>query len=193
MPAFPYTTVPGSIKPFMEKIRTVRIPEKASRDWLPSVSFKSSNHRTLLTVLKFIGFINQSGSPTELWRAYRGPSHENVLADAVRNSYSAIFSVHVDPWKLSNSELTDFFNSKSSAAEGTISKMVDTFKALCSLSNFSSANPAPTVNLTTNDSPVSGLTTDKTINLNINIELPVTDDDEVYERILKAIRKILID
>jgi hypothetical protein len=67
---FTYTTVPGKIKPFLEKIRGVGIPPKATAIWLKSLGFKSSNDASLLGILKAIGLVDNSGVPTGIWSKY---------------------------------------------------------------------------------------------------------------------------
>jgi len=59
MPEYAYTTVTGKIKPLLEKIRTVGVPPKVTEAWLKSLGFKSTNDRTLIGVLKFIGVISR--------------------------------------------------------------------------------------------------------------------------------------
>jgi Family of unknown function (DUF5343) len=52
MAEFPYTTVPGKLKPLFKKMREVGVPQKATFQWLKSIGFTSSNDATLLGVLK---------------------------------------------------------------------------------------------------------------------------------------------
>jgi len=184
---YPYTTVPGRIRELLEKMRSVGVPEKASAGWLPLIGFKASNDRTMLGVLKFIGFIGPGGKPSDLWRQYRGPDHENVLANALREAYPSLFQTYESPCSLTANELRDFFSVQTGAAKGTISKMVDTFKALCSMAAFSKSLPVAEIRQT--PSAISG----RSVNVNINIELPVTDDEKVYERIFKALKEHLLD
>jgi len=198
MAVHPYTTVPGRIKNLMEKIRTVGVPERANRNWLMLIGFKSSNDRTMLSILKHIGFLNAGGQPTDSWRAYRGPNHGVILADALRDAYKGIFETFEEPWKLSTNELKDYFAVDTGSAEGTVSKMVDTFKSLCSVAEFkrSAASKPPSLiaeNAGTNGLQIPLSQQGKSVNININVELPITDDDEVYRRIFKALKDYLID
>jgi hypothetical protein len=72
MADYPLTTVTGKIGTLLSKIREVGVPPKATVQWLKSVGFKSSNDSTLLTAIKFIGFIDQSGVPTDAWNFKAG-------------------------------------------------------------------------------------------------------------------------
>jgi hypothetical protein len=84
MGEFTYTTVPGKIKPLLDKLRQVGTPPKATAQWLKTIGFTSSNDSTLLGVLKTIGLIDSSGVPTGRWSNYRGANHKKVLAEAIR-------------------------------------------------------------------------------------------------------------
>ncbi len=201
LPAQPYTTVPGKIRDLMEKIRKVGVPGRIDSDWLSSVGFNASNDRTMITLLKRIRFADHRGHPSEIWEIYRGPDHARVLAEALKGAYEPLFEMFPAPWRLSKTELQDYFRANTKASEGTVSKMVDTFRALCDLADF---RPSGVDHLAEGLAAVSDTSqlsvkpekhhkSDRTINVNINLHLPETDDDKVYERILKAIKEFLLD
>jgi len=194
MASHPYTTVPGRIAEFMEKIRSVGIPERVTRNWLQLIGFKSSNDRTLINVLKYIGFTNERANPTDLWRRYRGSDHALVLADAMRDSYQGIFQTFEAPCRLTTNELKDYFRVETGSAEGTVAKMVDTFKALCQIADFKIAKTKPQQAVTAPESSyVESSSGKRPVSIHIELELPVTDDEEVYARIFRAIKKHLLN
>ena len=153
MTEFQYTTVPGKIEEFLDKIPQIGVPANTTYKWLESVGFKSTNDRTLIRVLKFIGFINDSGSPTELWHKYRGKNRQQILAQGIRQGYSNLFEVYPDAHKRSSEELESFFSTQSTAGKQVISKTVSTFQVLCSLADFKSVVPATTKSLTPTKAP----------------------------------------
>ena len=55
MADYPYTTVPGKISKLFERIKETGVPEKATQKWLKSIRFTSSNDRSLLRILAFVG------------------------------------------------------------------------------------------------------------------------------------------
>lgn len=200
MPDYPYTTVPGRIRGFLETIRSVAVPEKANRIWLPKIGLNSSNDRTMLGVLKYIGFINERGNPTDLWKNYRRANHEEVLGDTIRVAYISLFKVHDNPCACSTKELKDFFRAETESAEGTISKMADTFNALCRMASFRPPNSLESVlpeNLgirmkDVGHARLQSQGTGQNVTINININLPETLDEEVYKRIFKALKEELL-
>lgn len=149
MTDFAYTTVPGKIKPLMEKIRAVGIPSKATVQWLRTVGFTSSNDSSLVGVLKAIGFVDGASVPTSTWSAYRGAKHRSVLGEAIQKGYSELFAVYPDAWKVSNSDLEHVFATSTSAGKQVISKTVASFKALCECADFGTAGVADAQSLHT--------------------------------------------
>jgi len=135
---FTYTTVPGKIKPLLDKLRQVAIPPKASVVWLKSIGFRSSNDASLLGVLKTVGLVDASGVPTALWSSYRGANHQKILGEAIRGGYAELFAVYSDAWQRTNADLEHVFSTSSSAGKQVISKTVGTFKALCECAEFAS-------------------------------------------------------
>jgi len=137
MADFPYTTVPGKIKPVLAKIRDVGVPAKVTMQWLKTVGFTSSNDASLIGVLKYIGFIDGSGVPTAKWSQYRGSTHKTVLGDALRAGYADLFAVYPDANQRTVGELEDVFSTSSSGGKHVISRIVTTFRNLAEHAEFS--------------------------------------------------------
>ncbi|NLI74732.1 MAG: DUF5343 domain-containing protein [Euryarchaeota archaeon] len=134
---YPYTTVNGKIVPLFNKIRESGVPAKVDKKWLESVGFTASNDHTLLRVVRYIGFVDKSGTPTEIWHQYRGTEYAQVLGDAIRKSYAGLFATYAKAHLRTDSDITNFMMASSTASEKTVSRMVDTFRKLCSLAHFS--------------------------------------------------------
>lgn len=133
---FAYTNVTGKIPVLLQKIRTVGVPPKVSTPWLKTIGFTSSNDRTLVGVLRFIGFIDGSDVPTPTWNAYRGANYREVLGEAIRKGYADLFAVYPDAESRSNTELTHVFSTSSSGGAQVIGRLVATFKALVEQADF---------------------------------------------------------
>lgn len=140
MADFAYTTVPGKIKPLLDKLRQVGIPPKATIQWLKTIGFKSSNDATLLGVIKLVGLVDGSGVPTSAWSSYRGTNHKRVLGEAIRVGYAELFAVYPDAWQRNTADVEHVFSTSSSAGKQVIAKTVATFKALCECAEFAPAD-----------------------------------------------------
>ncbi|AIG98681.1 hypothetical protein AFULGI_00019300 [Archaeoglobus fulgidus DSM 8774] len=167
MAEFPYTTVPGKIKPFFQKIQEAGLPSKVTQKWINSIGFTSSNDPSIIPLLKKLGFIDRSGVPTELWARYRDKDlAPKVMAEG--------------------------------KAENTIEKMIQTFKALCELADFESNSEEYPHNEVVPSR--EGLTTlmekqtpkGLTINVNIQLQLPATTDEEVYDKLFRSLKRNLL-
>jgi hypothetical protein len=144
MSTFPYTTVLGKLSTFLKKIRDVGVPDKATYKWLESLGFKSKNDRSMISVIKFIGFANQQGVPTERWSQYRGGKSKKILAEGILEGYSELFATYPDACNRSNQELENFFSTRTSSGKQVIQKTVGTFKSLCDLADFSGEDKVKT-------------------------------------------------
>ena len=93
-----YTTVPGKIQTLLSKIKQVGVPAKVTNAWLKTIGFTSSNDGTLIGILRVVGLIVGSSSPTERWSQFRGAQGKAVLGDGIRLGYSELYAVYPDAW-----------------------------------------------------------------------------------------------
>jgi hypothetical protein len=195
---FPYTTVPGKIADLFTKIKQTGIPPKLNPQWLQSVGFKSSNDRSLLTVLRIVGFAD-SDSPTDLWKQYRGQGGKQVLAQGIREGYAELFSTYPHAHDCSKEDLQNFFSTRSAAGKQAITKTISTFQELCRLADFSaspSEDEAVEKEQDTKPRDVGAREMksprDFAININIQLTLPETTDEKVYEALFLSMKKHLL-
>jgi hypothetical protein len=204
MAQFPYIYNVSKLKALLTKIRQVGVPNKADQKWLATLSFTSSHDRSVLTLLKFIGFLDPAGAPTETWRQYRASESQAVLGAAVKTGYGELFSTFPDAHHRPDAELKSFLKAQSGAGEDAITKTLATFKALCEMSDFdgveSGRTPTKAVpSLEGVDAPEATVELHQaaaapvTININIQLSLPETKDEEVYDHFFAALKRHLVD
>jgi Family of unknown function (DUF5343) len=199
-----YTTVPGKIPDLLKKIRETGVPSKANKAWLDSLGYRSSNDRSLVNVLRQVGFIDATGAPTPAWKKYRGADHKEVLGRAVQLGYADLYLMYPDAHAHTNTDLGHVFSAKTDAGKQAIDKMVSTFKSLAGQADFGSEAatvPTEAVPATATDSGTATNTefartarAGAGLNVNINVELtlPETTDEKVYEAFFRAMRKHLL-
>lgn len=205
MATFTYSTVPGKVGPLLKKVGEVGVPPKASVSWLKSIGYTSSNDPTLLGVLKQVGLIDGNSVPTQRWKDYRGKDGRKALADAIRTGYAELYSTYPDAEARSTGDLEAFFKTHSDAGQQTIDKTVSTFRALVKAADFSvpagaAPGPADTSNpdlpATTIGSPGAAPGPAQmqpvTVNINVQLVLPESTDDEVYRKFFAAMRDHLL-
>ncbi|MFC1538474.1 DUF5343 domain-containing protein [Candidatus Latescibacterota bacterium] len=201
-----YATVPSRIPSLLEKIREVGKPEKATKIWLSAIGFTSDNDRRLISVLKFINFLDGSGVPTDKWKEYRNNNYKKVLAQAIKQGYSSLFETYPNANEKTNEELEGFFRAESNAGAKAINLIRLTFKYLCESADFSSLTdeilPNDKMNDDTQPGPMSNANSAgkgdnhnfnkcPVININIQLTLPETKDVDIYDKLFTSMKKNL--
>lgn len=208
---YPYHVNTANVKKFLEHIQSAGVPPKVTFQYITSVGFKSKNDRAILTVLKFIKFVDNSGVPTKLWQAYRVKSQSaKVLAGALKAAYKTLFDTYPDANRKDNEALRNFFSSHTSVAENTVTLMVRTFKTMADTGNFDSPADLSGAEVDGEESVVdveekggggpevvkrkvvTPTPNGMTVNINIQLQIPATDKADVYDSFFAAMKKHLL-
>jgi hypothetical protein len=198
---FVYSTVPGKIKQLLEKIRGVGVPSKVTVQYLKTIGFTSSNDSSLVSVLKFIGFIDAHNAPTQKWLQYRGSNHKSVLGEALREAYKDLFDVYPDAQSRSRQDLEHVFSTSTSGGKEVISKLVSTFKIMCDEAEFGSPSKSPTGNptkepaqtpATVGEAPArSHRPGNASLHIDIQVHISPESSPEQFEQIFASMAKHL--
>lgn len=203
MADFPYTTNPARIKTLFAKVKSSGVPDKINMKTLEAWGLKSTNDRPLLAILKFVGFVDSSGVPTQYWAAFRSDrSGRTVLAQMLRSAYVSLFQLYPDAHQKDNEALRHFFSTHTTVGANTLDFMVRTFKTLCKSADFQadpvelpspegsqpSAQAAPVIARNLSLQGLPGFT----INVNIQLTLPATDNPAIYESLFAAMKKHIL-
>ena len=202
----PYAHNDGNLKKFLtEKLPEANIPQKVNKKYFETLGYTSSNDRPIIGVLKFLGIIDSSGNPTQVYRDLRDSTKaKKVLGEQIRKSYTELYSVYPDAHNRDDEAIANVLRSNSDASKATIAMTVRTFKTLSELADFSNENyEASTSNSIPDDNHTpsiskridAGLSGDSAIVLNVNIQLtlPETTNYEIYDKLFESLRKNLLD
>lgn len=205
MADFPYVLTAPSLKRFFSHIQTAGVPDSVTLKYLEKVGFKSKNDRYIVGVLKHIGFLDSSGIPTKLWQAYRSKTKApQLMASAIRNAYGDLFKTFPDANRKDNEALRNYFSARTKVAERTLSAIVMTFKALCEIADFEAESIKEVIDVESKEKPikpvrdvtVSQITKTEqqvpTVNINIQLHLPATEDGSIYEKLFLALKKHIL-
>ncbi|MBW3589529.1 MAG: DUF5343 domain-containing protein [Actinobacteria bacterium] len=199
----PYSPNPAGITRFLQHIRTAGKPTKVTVKYLKSTGFKSSNDSYLIRILKALGFLDANGAPTDLWVRYRDKDKGGaVLASAIKSAYSELFAVYPDAYRKDDEALRNFVSTHTDYAEKTIMLAVRTFKTLCKAATFDEVgSPAEDEEHESDEKPLSPShgkadaqkpqVRAPSININIQLQLPPSDDGKVYDKFFEAMKKHL--
>lgn len=195
-----YTKIPQ----YFDTLLTARAPEKFTNKFMADLGFTSSTDRLFANVLKSIGFLDDSGVPTERYFRFLDQScSKQMVAEGVREAYEDLFNLNVAAHTMSQTEVEGKFKTltNGSKAPATITQMAKTFVALCGYADWSAATVAAqpeivvvqpkqeeSTNLSANpscESRPAGFD----LNYNIHIHLPATRDQAVYDALFASLAK----
>lgn len=198
-----YLTSSGKLKGVLEDVQRAGIPDKFTYAFLKQLGHQSSADRPVIAVLKALGFLTDTGDPTERYRRFKDPAHsKTVLAEAVRDAYADVFTVDEEANKKNATELKGIFARLSGKGESVNEKMALTFKALVDLADFNAA-PAPSTvprdpppdaiaeHGGSPDAPTHSTTGALNLRHDVHVHLPITTDIAVYDAIFRALRENL--
>jgi len=192
---YPYILNTGRLKKFIDSIPKIGVPEKINTRTLPKLGYKSTNDRPIIKILKFINFIDATGTPNQNYRNFRDASKaKSIMASAIREAYSELFKIYPDAYKKDDDTLKNFFRPTTDAGEQVVARIVDTFKVLCSFADFEALPQKVKVEVKEKEGlrEIPALPSGVTLNLNIQLVLPTTDDVSVYDKIFKALKEHLL-
>lgn len=202
-----YTIKPGAIPDYFEAMLNAEAPERFSQKFLDSLGFSSSNDRLLIGILKELGFLNADGAPQDRYYSFLDRSASaKVLAEGIKEAYEDLFSVNTSAHKLS---VDDAFNKlrtlyKGEKKDTVIKNVAKTFVALCDYADFSQPIKSKEHPVDGGERPPTSPTADeeewdgrglqpkeislRSLQYHINIILPDTRDQAVYDAIFKSLR-----
>jgi len=204
MVKYPYIPSMRPLRKFLSDIQTMGTPPKINSAALNQMGLKTSNASYIPTILKFIGFIDDSGVPTEDYKNFKKKeTGRSVMAGALKGAYADLFQLYPDAQLREFDVLRDFFVGTTDAGESAVKYTVETFKTLCDFADFGAVptsattqqKQTPTLTQTT-PPPLVQLPISReggvNINVNIKFELPITKDSDVYDKIFESLKKHLL-
>jgi len=207
----PYIVCYGKIGELFQKISQAAVPHKFTLDFLyTKLGFKTTTHRKFIPFLKKIGFLDDAQVPTQIYKDFRDSSKSGrVMAKVVRNSYKDLFEAHEYAYELKKSEIENKLNSMLGASKDdkTMIVVVATLWELLKLSNFEESETVTDEGDKINGDDLNSDVKNSEDILNktvvqkqnqlgltytINLNLPATDDVEVFNAIFKSLKENLL-
>ena len=90
---FPYTQSFRKIPDFFKSIQSAAIPKKFTTSVLAEqFDLKGVNDRPLIGVLKNLGFVDDKGTPTNMYKEYRNPiNSKNIIGECIKTCYADLY------------------------------------------------------------------------------------------------------
>jgi hypothetical protein len=204
-----------NLKEIFDAIKQAQAPDKFTIKFLEGLGFTSTNDRAVINVLKGLNFLDDSAVPKQRYFDFLDDSISlRILAEGVKEAYADLFRVNNKANELKQEEVKGKLKTLLQGSKGdqVLDKMARTFLALCNLADFSKSSPTvikpPVIEIepikpdviqpekvesdTESTKPISKHSKEFNLKYTINIELPSTRDQLVYDAIFKSLRENLL-
>lgn len=209
-----YLITVKNLEAFFDGLMGAKAPETFTYKFIENLGFTSSNDRLYLSVLKGLGFLDENAIPTDRYFKFMDQSEsKKVLAEAIEEAYGELFAVKTDAQNLEVSEVKNKLKTitQGKHSDKVVGLMANTFKALCDYAEWNKEKgpgeltpkkkevidvPEKQDEKLEDDAllPPTGdkLDTDRPdFHYNIQIHLPDSRDESVYDAIFKSLKKHL--
>ena len=203
-----YTMKPNAISLYFDALLKAEAPERFTYSFLESLEFKSTNDRLFVRILKDLRFLDADGVPLDRYFEFLDRSRsKRVVAEGVREAYSGLFAVNIAANELPVDEVKNKLRTlyKGAKTDSVIDRISTTFVALCDYADFSILEQAGNKHNEQNEDqqdnqseqgretsrdevPTGGSLNLGALQYHLNIVLPESRDQAVYDAIFKSLR-----
>lgn len=199
----PYVTAHGNITKALEKIQAASTPPRFTHDFLATkLGMSGGSARPVVPFLKRIGFIASDGTPTDLYKQFRGTDAQRGAAAAkgLHEGYAPLYEVNEYAHELDETKLKALAVQVTGEEKdsNTITLIAKSFKALDAFADHE-ATADNLVDLAGTGEgdvvvPPGSARPMEALNLGytINLQLPATSDVAVFDAIFKSLRDHLL-
>lgn len=211
-----YLTSTKNMDGILSAIQTAQAPSRFTLSFLENLGYKSSSDRLMINLLKALGFLSADGAPTERYYRFLDQIEApKVLAEGLEDAYADLYQLNRNAHTLGRTELKNKLKTLTQGqySDSVLTKMASTFVELGKRADFSgpSAASPPTKNASeveimseaevVSDSPPESSAaspfTSRGIALgglvyNIQIHLPESRDQAVYDALFRSLKSHLL-
>jgi hypothetical protein len=211
----PYMNAYGNITKILDKIRAAQTPDRFTTDYLGTVlGFTGGGARPFIPLAKRLGLLGQDGTPTELYKRFRGSETNSkaAMAEAIRKGYPQLYKRNEYVHKLDKKELQGLLVEITGmeATAPAIAGMIGTFEALKKFADFDAMPSADADSdiqqddsndgrdSSSGESPGRGNKADSSTKFGvrfgytITLNLPDTNDITVFNAIFRSLKENLL-
>lgn len=209
MANLPYVTAPGNIDKALRGIKSAATPESVSQDFVKTIlQIPGGSGSQMTSFLKKIGFSNQDGSPSDIYRRFRNSSTSGAAAaEALRIGYAALYKRNEYMHQLSDEKLKGLIIEETGQGDDSnvVSMTLTSIKAIKKFADWNQVDDQPAqapqtirvVPQTNEETQVHGHSTRAkkvglSLSYTINLNLPATTDVAVFNAIFKSLKENLL-
>jgi hypothetical protein len=208
----PYASA-GDLQAFFDRMGNMQEPKQVDNDWVESFGLAATQPSAIVSVLKWLGIVDQKGASLGVWDDVRIPSSRQAkLAELVKESYSEVFDQFDN---VSNASMDDLRGAFIRAYKsGDPGRPVTCFIELCNQAGIPiSAQPKTRTRKETNSKPAAPKRVAKErpktttprggskkkdpppppgqqgVTISVNVEIPADWSEEQIRERLDAVRR----
>ncbi len=131
-----------NIPTLFDKIASAKVPDKFTHQFLQTtIGLKSTSDRLLIPLLRNLGFIDQSGTPTPAYNLLKSnEKRPAAIAVGVRKAYQPLFDSDTKAHTLSGDKLKSLVAQIAGTDADLTARIANTFQALVRLGDFESTS-----------------------------------------------------
>jgi hypothetical protein len=188
-----------NVDKLFEKIEAAKAPEAFTNAVLTdTIGLKSKGDRSLINMLKKMGFLDPTGRPTDKYGLLKNKNVKKAaIADALRAVYAPLFEANEKANELKPEDLKGLIAQITGSDKNIVGQIAYTFNAIAKNADFAQSGK-PEERKDDNkghddDSKLpippkpTGLRTD--FHFNIQVHLPANGTEETYLNIFNALRR----
>jgi hypothetical protein len=208
--SLPYLASNKNVGELFDKIASAAVPSKFTQEFLTTtIGLKGTNDRSLIPLLRNLGFLDQSNTPTATYSLLKSKDRRaGAIAEGIRTAYRALFAANEVAFELAGERLKSLIAQVAGTDDEMTARIANTFSTLVKSGDFRAENATAVVekkNKNEKDNEEEGGDGDGDADETksrrrggglrpefqyvIQIQLPSNGSEETYLNIFNAIRK----
>lgn len=205
--SLPYLPSNKNVGELFKKIASAAIPPKFTQEFLQTtIGLKGTNDRPLIPLLRNLGFLDQSNTPTSAYSLLKSKDKSApAIAAGIKSAYAPLFAADETANELSGEKLKSLVAQVAGTDDDMTARIASTFSALVKQGDFKEKPPPKDPDNkndksdestdaadqgetdTSGNGRLKGLRTE--FQYVIQVQLPSNGSEETYLNIFNAIRK----
>lgn len=207
--SLPYLASNKNVGELFAKIGSAAVPAKFTQEFLATtIGLKGTNDRSLIPLLRNLGFLDQSNTPTATYSLLKSKERRSgAIAEGIRAAYKPLFTANEEVHHLTGESLRSLIAQVAGTDDDMTARIANTFVSLIKSADFratgvtsSEVSPKNHKEDNSEEEEEAGSTADESrkkrngglrpeFQYVLQIQLPSNGSEETYLNIFNAIRK----
>jgi len=136
--SLPYLASNKNVGELFSKIGSAAVPAKFTQEFLATtIGLKGTNDRQLILLLRNLGFLDQSNTPTPTYSLLKSKDRRGgAIADGIRAAYKPLFAANEEAFELVGEKLKSLIAQVAGTDDDMTARIASTFSALIKSADF---------------------------------------------------------